>query len=249
MTHSWFVAHIHNSRKHRVGRLPHRAHSAHQPRDRLALGRGAIQLSRTPPFVLQAFAAGRLQRHGSTRRRAWSRTSARRPAHSLIGTSAMPKRSRAAAYPPMSNGVVSALRRRRASPWGGSAAGVAALLIDQKLPRESMNLGRASCASLAVGRARPQTSAKHASCVGPAVRRQRSRSPPRSPMLEPDGAGRAKRPQVRPPARTRPSPTQWAWRQWQDAGCLGSWCGGGLHRAYFFGLSSGARSTGSARLP
>jgi len=98
---------------------------------------------------------------------------------------------------------VSALRRRRVlHAWGGSSAGVAALLIDQKLPSEPMNLGLASCASLAVGRARPQTSAKHASCFGPAVRRQQESLAPAIANVRTEWRRPGQEPQVRPPART-----------------------------------------------
>jgi hypothetical protein len=63
-TRSWFVAPDHSSPGWtepvdcRIA-----THCVRQPRDRLAVGRGAIQLSRTPPFVLPAFAAGRSQRY------------------------------------------------------------------------------------------------------------------------------------------------------------------------------------------
>ncbi len=135
----------------------------------------------------------------------------------------------------MSKGVVSALRRRRVlHAWGGSAAGVAALLIDQKLPSESMNLGLASCASLAVGRARPQTSAKQASCVGPAVRRQQESLTPAVADVRIEG----RRPGQEPPS----PPTCADGGRRQDSGrgdsgriyelglLCGSWCGGGLVR-------------------
>ena len=58
-------AHNHSSREHRAGRLPHRDPLRSPARDRLAVGPGAIQPSPTPPFVLQAFAAGRSQPSGS----------------------------------------------------------------------------------------------------------------------------------------------------------------------------------------